>query len=376
MTQIRGILHIDLSARYGGADVRVTQLAEALSEHHRCSVVCIEGSGLHERLREMRVNHVPLSSGRGDPLTGHAIAQLLRSGRFNVVDAHNPQSQLWGALAAAATRTPGLVLTAHSQYRQEHGHRSVRGHAYESVLRLGRRLGARFVAVSDATGEYLRGLGIDPDRVAVIPNAIGAQPPVPPAEDVVPATWPPDRLVLGTVGRLEPVKGLTDLLDALATVRAEGIDAGLVMVGEGRERAALESQVRELGLSDAVAFAGFRKDVDAVLPALDVFCQPSHSEGLPFALLEAAASARAVLVTAVGEVPGVVPDGGGIVVAPGDPAALADGLRRLASSPEVRLRMGTALRESVGARFSIEALTEGTLAVYEAAIAGRPVAAG
>ena len=87
-------------------------------------------------------------------------------------------------------------------------------------------------------------------------------------------------------------------------------------------------------------------------------------------------SARAVLVTAVGEVPGVVPDGGGIVVAPGDPAALADGLRRLASSPEVRLRMGTALRESVGARFSIEALTEGTLAVYEAAIAGRPVAAG
>ena len=113
-----------------------------------------------------------------------------------------------------------------------------------------------------------------------------------------------------------------------------------------------------------------------MLPALDVFCQPSHSEGLPFALLEAAASARAVLVTAVGEVPGVVPDGGGIVVAPGDPAALADGLRRLASSPEVRLRMGTALRESVGARFSIEALTEGTLAVYEAAIAGRPVAAG
>lgn len=365
-----GILHVALSARYGGADVRVVQLAAALSADHRCTVVCVDGSGLHERLREARINHVPLSSGRGNPLTGHAVAQLLRSGRFDVVDAHNPQSQLWGALAARVTGT-GLVLTAHSQYRQEHGEQSVRGPAYESVLRLGRRLNAEFVAVSDATAAYLQGLGVAPERVSVIPNAIGEPPETEAASDLVPPSWPAERLVLVTVGRLEPVKGLADLLNALAAVRAEGIDAGLVMVGEGREQDALEQQVRALGLSDAVAFAGFRRDVHAVLARSDVFCLPSHSEGLPFALLEAAMAGRPVLVSAVGEVPNVVQPDCGIVVPPADPGALADGIRRLAASPAERDRMGGALRGSVAARFSIASLAERTLAVYRRAIDAR-----
>lgn len=368
---IRGILHVALSTRYGGADVRVAQLAAALGVDHRCTVVCIEGSGLHERLRQARINHVPLSTGRGDPMTGHAIAQLLRSGRYDVIDAHNPQSQFWGALAARVTGAAAPVLTVHSQYRHEHGSRSVRGRAYESVLRLGRAIGAEFIAVSAATGRYLEETGVPRDRIDVIPNAIRAPVGVAPAADVVPPSWPAGRLVLGTIGRLEPVKGIDDLLQALAVVRAEHLDAGLVMVGEGRERERLETRARALGVADAVAFAGFRRDIDAVLPALDVFCLPSHSEGLPFALLEAAVAARPVLVTAVGEVPDVVRNGNGVVVPPGDPAALADGIRRLAGSPAERDGMGRSLRRSVETRFSVDRLTERTLAVYERTITAR-----
>jgi glycosyltransferase involved in cell wall biosynthesis len=360
-----GVLSVSLARRFGGADVRVTETARALAAHVPVTVVCLAGSPLHDRLREAGIDHRALTVGRGDPRAGHAVATLLRTGRYRVVDAHNPQSQWWSLLAARAVGTPVLVMTAHSQYRYEHGPASVRGRAYEAVLRAGRVAGARFVAVSEATADYLRQIGVPPGRVRVIPNAVAASPAVEPDRAALPAGWPADALVLGTAARLEPVKGVADLLEALAAVRADGLDARLLVVGDGRARADLDAAVARLGLGGAVAFTGFRPDVARLLPLMDVFCMASHSEGLPFALLEAAAARRPALVTGVGEMPRVVAHGGtGWVARPREPASLAEGIRWMAADAGRRAAAGEALRADVLARYGPEPLARATLAAY------------
>ena len=106
--------------------------------------------------------------------------------------------------------------------------------------------------------------------------------------------------MVGVVARLEPVKGVADLIEALALAAPDVPRLRLLVVGDGRSREALEQQTAELGLGDRVRFTGFRDDVGTLLSGLDVFCLPSHSEGLPFALLEACAHRLPLLVTGVG----------------------------------------------------------------------------
>jgi glycosyltransferase involved in cell wall biosynthesis len=121
-------------------------------------------------------------------------------------------------------------------------------------------------------------------------------------------------------------KGHPTLIRAFAKVRANAPDAHLVLVGVGQTEGAVRSQVAELGLDDAVTFAGRRGDVPAILSRADAFVLASDHEGLPLSLLEAMALGTPAEVTRVGGIPEVVRDGEAIVVPPRAVDALADGL--------------------------------------------------
>ena len=139
-----------------------------------------------------------------------------------------------------------------------------------------------------------------------------------------------------------------------------------MIVGEGALRPGLEALVRAGGLSDHVLFAGFRDDVDRLLPAFDVFCLSSHLEGLGTSLLDAMAFGRAVVATAAGGIPEAVEDGvTGRVVPVRDPARLAQALLDLLGEPERRRAMGEAGRRRFLERFTADRMVEETLRVYE-----------
>ncbi len=215
------------------------------------------------------------------------LVRVLRRNGFGVIDAQNPQSQLWSLLAGLVAHMPVRVTTVHSQYMAEHGG-SARGRFYEGVLRLNRLLGGRFVVVSEPTRAYVASLGCPPRARPSSPTPSPAAPD-PAGRAAALGDWPPDSLVVGVVARLEPVKGVADLIEALALVAPDLPRLRLLVVGNSRSRGALEAQTAELGLGDRVRFTGFRDDVGILLSGLDAFCLPSHSEGLPFALLEACA---------------------------------------------------------------------------------------
>jgi glycosyltransferase involved in cell wall biosynthesis len=168
---------------------------------------------------------------------------------------------------------------------------------------------------------------------------------------------PKDRIIIGAVGRLVPVKDHATLIAAIARLRQRGIDVMAVIAGDGPLRPELETLAAASGVGDRVRLLGYRPDVAAVLAALDVFVMCSQSEGLSNTILEAMATGLPVVATAVGGTDELVEPGvSGLLVPPGSPAELADALAVLAGSGPCRARMGEAGRARARAEFSLSAM--------------------
>ena len=210
-------------------------------------------------------------------------------------------------------------------------------------------------------------------RVRVVPNGV----PLPDQADLT-ATRTRRRALLGIpaaerwlvfVGRLTHEKGLDVLLRALeAPVGADG----LLVVGDGAERARLTAAAARAAIP--VRFCGYQEVVSPFLAAADAFVQPSRSEGLPFALLEAMAHGLPVVCSDVGGVAEAV-GGCGMIVPPARPDALAAALRDLLGDDGTPRRLGDAGRARVGRAFGVSAMLAGIHQAY-ADLAERATAAG
>jgi glycosyltransferase involved in cell wall biosynthesis len=168
------------------------------------------------------------------------------------------------------------------------------------------------------------------------------------------------------VGRLEEQKGQTYFLQALAQLRARGLNFMAVLAGEGGDRAALEAQVADLELHHQVRFLGQVDAIGPVLAAADVVVLPSLWEGLPLTLLEALVRGRPVVATAVGGIPEVVDHGhNGVLVPPRDPAALADALAEFHARPLAALEMGARAAAQVREHHTWDRVAQRFESVYD-----------
>lgn len=162
------------------------------------------------------------------------------------------------------------------------------------------------------------------------------------------------QFVVGSVGRLDAMKGHDVLLRAAAQV--EGVQ--VVILGEGEERAALEGLAQQLGIRDRLELPGWVSQPRAYLPGFDVVALPSRSEGFPLAMVEALLAARPVVATGVGSVPEAILNGEtGILIEKNDVTGLAEALRRLRDDPELRATLGRQGRDFALAHFTVEAMT-------------------
>lgn len=209
-------------------------------------------------------------------------------------------------------------------------------------------------------------------RIFVVPNGVSLPPPVPAAlraqirEELGLAHGDVAALFLG---ELESRKGPLDAIAAVGIARASGVPLTLLLAGRGP----LAGEVRRRA-GDGVLPLGFRDDPQRLLAAADVFLLPSEREGHSFALLEAMARGLPVIVSDGAGNPEAVGDAG-LVVPFGDPSSLADALRRIASDPDLRMRLGEAARERVASELTPQQLREGVLRAYGEAFRGPAQAA-
>jgi len=270
--------------------------------------------------------------------------------------------------AKAAIRTEHLPPDAKTSLRRR------------LLIRIRDRLLDRVVCVSQANLErYVADLGRQPGKLTTIHNAVdpsrfGSNNAGRRVRELVRATE--DDIVVGAVSRLsEPRKGIDRFIEIAKTLSTESDALKFFVVGDGRDRAALE-----IAADGKVAFLGEKParrlhtddiDVADCYAAMDIFVQPSLSEGGPVTVLEAMATGLPIVTTDVGMVREAITHGvDGLVVPPGDTASLESAVRAVIQDAGLRLRLGLKARGTVLSRFGEDIMTESTLDLY-AEIAGR-----
>lgn len=239
------------------------------------------------------------------------------------------------------------------------------------LMRMGATLTDEMVTVSQALSEFaMVRLGVPAARLRVISNGIDVAEPTGAAPQIRQALGlQADARLVGIVARLDPVKDHPTLLKAFVRVVAALPNTHLVLIGEGREEERIGKLVTALALRGRVHLLGVRSDVQLLLRELDMVALSSSSEGLPMSLLEAMAASRPIVSTAVGDIPGLLRGGVGIVVPPRDHEALGTAIIRLLNSPDMMASMGQRARERVTARYGIEAMVEAYERFYQDTIA-------
>jgi glycosyltransferase involved in cell wall biosynthesis len=178
--------------------------------------------------------------------------------------------------------------------------------------------------------------------------------------------------LIGTMGRLVPVKGLELLLVAARTIKSYKPHVKFVIAGDGPLKEPLRRLAEQYGLGESVLFLGHRSDSHDVLRAMDVFVLCSLHEGIPIVLLEALALARPVVATRVGGIPEVIEhDVSGMLVAPGDPEALAQHCIALMDDYRVAERLGEQGRKRVEEAFSARFMADQVADIYRTLVARR-----
>jgi glycosyltransferase involved in cell wall biosynthesis len=350
------VLQVDSAASWRGGQNQVLLTSRALARlGHEVALACQERGVLEARAREAGLGPHPLVF-RGDVSPGAAwgLRRLARSFEPEVVHAHDPHAIAAALLAGLGRR---LVATRRVDF-------PLRGAL--SRLKYSRCRG--IIAVSRAIEAVLLREGLAAARIRVVYEGVPDRPPLPGGEAALSALGIPEGApVIGNVAQLTDHKDQRTLVAAMPRVLSALPEARLVIVGEGELRGALESQVAALGLRPRVSFAGFRDDLDRLLPAFTVFCLSSRLEGLGTSLLDAMAFGRPIVATAAGGIPEAVADGvTGRLAPPGDPEGLASALIEVLRSHELQRRLGEAGRTRFLEHFTDRRMAEGTLEAYEA----------
>ena len=371
-TEKPSVLLVDLARSFGGAEVRVIETAKHLDMHCHCGVAVLEMSPLHKKLKNEQLPVFPIPYKRADPRIALALTSIIKQHQYAIVDTHNPQSHLWGMAATQMSKSAAHMVTVHSS--RDNTVPWYKTQLYDRVLRTCARKGADFIAVSNSVVDYLDELGVPSSQISMIWNGLKA----PKSEELAEQAWSlreeygwsKDDFVIISVGRLEPIKGHYHLIAALAEMVREFPDVRCLIVGEGRSRSLLEKQRDRLGLNKVLCFTGYRDDVSDLLPQCDVFCMPSLSEGLPFALLEACLQKIPVLCTDVGGMGELLEHTvSGLLVTPESSSSLAKGIRLLRKKPEIGGIMTSNAYDMVRDRFNLDEMLLKTEALFRTVIA-------
>lgn len=231
---------------------------------------------------------------------------------------------------------------------------SLKNRFYEYVHARSLRRFDAVIAVSEPLATFLKSDGIPADRVHLLRNAFASVADPLPRDDARRLLGiPPEARVVGWVGRLSREKGIDVLVDAMARLPDQRIVA--CVVGDGAERERERQHAERVGMGERILWKGMVPLAGRVNPAFDVFVLSSRTEGTPIALLEAIAAGTPVVATRVGGIPDVVSENEALLVAPEDPAALADAIARVFADPKAAAERARRALSRLNASFGADA---------------------
>jgi glycosyltransferase involved in cell wall biosynthesis len=295
------------------------------------------------------------------PLYFWKFWRMLRRERVRALHVHHHGAMILCGIPARLAGVARVVMT-------EHGLQALieREDARRLTMRYC-RYASDITVVEPRQREYFnQELGFSLDKIHCIPNGvrIPLRTPALVQQKRRELQIPSGVFAFFYVGRLNQVKDLGTMLDAFCAVVAdESFRGHLYLVGDGPERAMLETKRETLGLNERVTFLGARADISEVLLAADAFVMSSKSEGLPMALLEAMAAGVPCVATAVGGIPDLFELERGLLVPAQNPAALADAMALIARSPGLRERFAANATANLVRNYELDAIVDQYLAL-------------
>lgn len=365
------ILYYVSSKEYGGAERYIVDVIKHFSEVNDVYLVC-KNPNLFKNLDLATV--IPFASSffrQKGKVKG--IKKLFNQITPDIIhfNFHSPYSCRYGVLAAASILPEKRMLgTVHNARRVTSRYPclgSIRTRLAPKILR---HVGL-IVVPSKASHDMLSATYAVPrEKIRVMYNGFPAasiQDRI--SRDHAPVAVPGDRVIIGTVSRLAPEKGLDTLLNAFALAHAQMPELFLLLVGGGRLESALRTYACELGIANDILFTGYRDDVNDIIPIFQIAIVPSDYESFPYSLGEAMIQGKPCIATNVGGIPEMVGENGARLVPPKDPASLAMEILSLAKDKAEQIKLGIAARERIITCFTMEGMYAELEALYTELIA-------
>jgi len=306
------------------------------------------------------------------------LFKLCRKERFDLVATHTSKAGFIGRLAARAAGIRCIVHHAHGFAFRDTQKPWMR-RCYVVLERIAARACHLIISVSeDHRQGAIRERVARADKIVTVLNGINVNAfghcSMQDARRMLGLET--DDALIGVASRLVEFKGLEDLIRAFSEVHRSHPRTQLVVLGEGPILEKLRQEAQQTGLGERIHFPGFRRNIPDLLAAFDIIAQPSLSEGLSIAIIEALAAGKPVVACDIQGNREIITSGvNGLLAPPSNPAGLASAFRFLLDNPAYGRELGAAAMADCRARFSKERMTRQVVSVYDDVSAGRPVMA-
>lgn len=369
------LLHLITELNAGGAQSALLRLLSGLDRSRYAPIVACYYNGDGMVAQKIRALDVPVhdlgmrSKWRIDAFA--RLGALIRRQRPTILHTWMFHANVPGRVLGRALGVPVII-----------GSERTMGSENRTRYRLNAataRYADAIICVSQNVADFARDtIQLPADKLVVVPNGIDL---TSVREKRAEGRGPRDQgqgpVELLYLGRLEPVKGVQELIEAAAILAAATpADAWrLTLMGDGALRTELSARIAETGLQQRISMLPAQPDALQRLAAYDALVLPSRWEGMPNVAIEAMAAGLPVVATAVGGTPEVVLHGEtGLLVPANDPAAFAGAMARIVADGDLRARLGAAGRARVEAHFTIQATVRRTEALYERLLAAKGIA--
>ena len=361
------VLQLTTDMNIGGITSYIFELSKALKVSGVDTVVASAGGDIEASLKEAGIPHEKLdikTKFEFSPkvfLSAFAIKRIAQRYGIDIIHAHSRVSQVAGILASRMTGIP-MVTTCHGYFKKR----------LRSVIDT---WGDKVIAISAAVYEHLKNdLGVEDKRIDLVYSGIDvnkfsrefSETEIAKTKNGLGLSG---KTVIGTIGRLSPVKGQKFFMQAMALVLKTRPDVAGLVVGNGPEGPSIKSLAMALGIDDRISFIDSVSDTREALSSIDIFVFPSIKEGLGIALLEALAASRPCIASRTGGIEDIIKDReNGILVDVGDSDAIAAAVLELLSDENLRIKIGSNGRRLVQSRFTLDRMAEDIMRVYKGVI--------
>lgn len=351
------ILHIINSFGVGGMEnglINIINCSDPADFQHEICCIRMSGGAENRLNRKTEIYEVNQPEGASFSLYVHLMKIIKRSAPDIV------HTRSWGAIdGIISARLAGVRHIVHGEHGWNIHDPSGRNLKRNIARKTFSFWTQRFVAVSKDISRWLeKDCKIDPEKVVTVINGVDTNKFHPDGDvdsRLKTGFCDPEDFVIGTVGRLDPIKNFDLLIQAFSKLKPLENKPKLLIVGHGSELDNLKESARKCGISDSVVFTGERSDLEKLYPIMDVFVLPSKNEGISNTILEAMACGLPVIASNVGGNPELIDhEESGLLVESGAVSSFVDALQLYMDQPEFRTKMGAHAREKVLNRFSLK----------------------